>query len=75
VRWFVKTFWTWAGLCSCLSVAMLWLMGSRSLYGPVLGLCSQCAWTGYLLTKREWGLAPAVAAFWLVHLRNLILWM
>ena len=65
---------TWSWLCSALSIAMIWKMGDKSIWGPIIGLVAQVAWTGFMISTESWGLALGVAAFWLVHLRNLRKW-
>ena len=64
----------WA--CSITSIAMVWLMGNKTIYGPIMGLISQFFWFAYLVIFWEdaWGLTPAVVAFTIVHIRNLIKW-
>ena len=64
----------WSWICSATSVAMIWQMGNRSIWGPIIGLLSQMAWTVFAVTQRQWGLLPGVAAFWIVHMRNLLKW-
>ena len=61
----------WSYLCSALSLAMIWQMGCRSLWGPVLGLATQCAWLGFMLKGRHWGLAPCVVGIAVLHVWNL----
>jgi hypothetical protein len=62
-------------LASATSLIMIWLMGNKSKWGPVMGLVSQLAWGAYALSAEAWGLAPAVIGFTIVHTRNLIKWM
>jgi len=64
----------WSWLCSATSLLMIWKMGDRSIWGPILGLCSQTVWTAYVLTEQQYGLIPCVAGFWVVHCRNLYKW-
>lgn len=61
-------------IASATSIAMIWLMGSKSKWGPVMGLISQCAWLIYTIQAEAWGLMPAVIGFTIVHARNLRLW-
>jgi len=67
-----ETIFSW--LCSLLSIAMIWKMGDRSLWGPSIGLVAQASWTGFMIAGGHWGLAPAVIGFTLVHVRNLVKW-
>jgi len=57
-----------------LSVVMLWKMGDRSLWGPVLGLVNQVFWIGFVFTSKSWGLSPAVLGITFIHARNFLKW-
>jgi nicotinamide riboside transporter PnuC len=59
---------------SLLSMLMLWLMGNRSIWGPVVGLVNQIVWIIFTIQAKQWGLLPGVIAFTVVHIRNLWLW-
>jgi len=59
---------------SVTSAIMLWLMGSKSKWGPRLGLMNQVLWLVYAILLRQWGLIPGVLLYTIVHLRNLVKW-
>jgi hypothetical protein len=63
-----------AWILSAMSIAMLWMMGNKSKYGPILGLVNQVAWVWYAVSLEQWGLLPGVAGFTIVHIRNLYKW-
>jgi hypothetical protein len=57
---------------SLISVAVLWLMGNGSKYGPLVGLLGQLLWIYYVWHTRQWGLMPGVVMFTVVHGRNYV---
>lgn len=59
---------------SGMSAGMLWLMGSRSIWGPRLGLLNQALWLVYIVWIEQWGLLPGALFFTFVHARNLARW-
>lgn len=61
-------------LISILSLLMVWLMGNKSIWGPLVGLISQVVWVVFTIQTAQWGLLPGVIAFIFVHGRNLYLW-
>jgi nicotinamide riboside transporter PnuC len=61
-------------LASVLTMASMWLMGNRSVWGPVLGLVSQVPWLVTILTAQTWGLLPVCIAMVAIHSRNILLW-
>jgi hypothetical protein len=61
-------------ILSFTSALMLWLMGSKSKWGPRLGLVNQILWLIYVISIKEWGLIPGVVMYAVVHVRNLISW-
>ena len=61
-------------IISLMSFIMLWLMGNKSKWGPVVGLINQILWIIYVFMIKEWGLLPGVLAFTFVHIRNLRKW-
>ena len=63
---------TW--LLSIMSVAMLWLMGNKSRWGPILGLVNQAAWIIYEVITHQWGLMAGTLCYTVVHIRNIIKW-
>jgi len=61
-------------LLSLTSCIMLWLMGSKNKWGPVVGLANQVLWYIYAVRLQEWGLLVGITAFTFVHIRNILLW-
>ncbi len=63
-----------AWVLSILSVLMLWLMGNKSRYGPIVGIVAQVLWIIYVLKIEEYGLLLGVIAYTIVHIRNFWKW-
>ena len=61
-------------LLSAMTCAMLWLMGSRSKWGPRIGLASQPLWIVYCILTHQWGLLPGVVVYTFIQARNLLRW-
>jgi hypothetical protein len=63
-------------LLSATSVLMLWMMGNKSNWGPIIGIMNQFLWFYYILfvLHGQYGLIIGTIAFTVVHIRNLILW-
>jgi hypothetical protein len=59
------------GATSCL---MLWLMGNKSKYGPMVGIAVQGLWIIYAISLKQWGLIISAVAYTIVHIRNLRKW-
>lgn len=53
---------------------MLWKMGSKSKWGPRIGILNQVLWVVYAIWLEQWGLLPGIGFYTLVHIRNLIRW-
>lgn len=63
---------SWA--LSATSGLMLWLMGNKSKWGPVVGLTNQVLWVVYTVITKQWGLLPGVVLYAAIHARNLYRW-
>lgn len=61
-------------LLSAVSCLMLWLMGNKSRWGPLVGLACQVLWLVYTLGTKQYGFLPGVAAYTMIHTRNLWRW-
>jgi len=59
---------------SATSAVMLWLMGNKSKWGPLVGLANQVLWAAYATLTRQWGLLPGVLLYAVIHARNLSKW-
>lgn len=61
-------------LLSGLSIAVLWLMGNKTKWAPVVGLITQVVWIVYVFRIGEMGLMVGVLAYTAVHARNAYKW-
>lgn len=59
--------------CS-LTLAAMWLMGNKNLYGPVLALVGESVWLYVIIEGRLWGILPFTFACMWTHGRNWIKW-
>jgi hypothetical protein len=64
----------YAYVLSATSALMLWLMGSKSKWGPRVGLINQVLWIVYTVITKQWGLLPGTLIYTFIHLRNAINW-
>lgn len=56
------------------TLASIWLMGDRSLWGPRIGVVAQAFWFGTIWMNSLWGVFPVTAVMLAIHLRNLRKW-
>lgn len=63
-----------AWILSGTSALMLWLMGSKSKWGPRIGITNQTLWIVYAIWTEQWGLLPGVILYTVIHVRNAIRW-
>ena len=61
-------------LLSITSAVMIWKMGDKSKYAPIIGIANQVLWIIYVLSIKEYGLLPGVILYMIVHVRNAMLW-
>jgi len=59
-----------AWILSGTTCVMLWLMGSKSKWGPIIGIANQALWYIYAIRLGEWGLLVGITAFTIIHIRN-----
>jgi len=59
---------------SATSAFMLWKMGNKVPYAPVIGLFNQIIWVVYVVMTKQWGLMPGVIMYAVIHARNTYLW-
>lgn len=52
----------------------LWLMGNKTIWGPISGLVNGVLWVIYALIIHQYGLILGTVIVSSVHVRNLILW-
>lgn len=64
----------WQIAASITTLASMWLMGNKSVAGPIVGLVSQIAWAGLIWTSQLWGIVPITVAATFIHARNLRKW-
>lgn len=57
------------------TLASIWLMGDRSLWGPRIGVVAQAFWFGTIWMNSLWGVFPVTAVMLAIHLRNLRKWV
>lgn len=56
------------------SFIMLWLMGNKHPYAPIVGIFNQVLWIAYVIQTKHWGLFPGVLGYTFIHIRNVIKW-
>lgn len=61
-------------ILSLLSCIMLWMMGNRNKYAPLLGIFAQVLWIYYAISLKQYGLLLGALLYTVVHIRNTILW-
>lgn len=61
---------------SILSLLLLYLMGNKWKYAPILGLAIQCLWFYYAIhVVKDLGLLVGVIGYTFIHARNAIKWI
>lgn len=66
---------TFSYILSAVSLTSLWLMGNKNKLGIVVGLTGQILWLAYALMLKQYGLIIGVAAYTIIHIRNLLKWI
>ncbi len=61
-------------IISVTSCVMLWMMGNKSIFGPILGIVNQGLWIFYVVWTGQWGLLLGVSLYTVIHIRNLAKW-
>ena len=59
---------------SVTKLIQMWLMGNKTVTGPVWGLFSNAFWWGVMIEVGLWWLAPFNAIMVGINVRNLIKW-
>ena len=59
---------------SVTTLIQMWLMGNKTVAGPVWGLIANAFWWGVMIEADLWGLAPFSTIVWGINLRNLDKW-
>ena len=61
-------------ILSLTTCIMLWLMGSKSKWGPIIGILNQILWYTYAIQLQQWGLLVGITAFTFIHIRHARRW-
>jgi hypothetical protein len=61
-------------ILSLLSMIMLWTMGNKNRFGPLIGIASQLLWIYYALSLKQYGLLLGTLGYLIIHVRNFIKW-
>jgi hypothetical protein len=61
-------------ILSILSTIMLWMMGNKNKFAPILGVITQILWIYYAIAIHQYGLLVGTIAYLIVHIRNAIKW-
>ena len=73
----MTTDWLSIGLqvaASTTTVAAMWLMGNRSLWGPAMGVVSEVVWFAVIVYSGLWGLLPLCLFLVVANARNWMKW-
>lgn len=62
-------------ILSICSVVMLWMMGNKYKYAPLIGIVVQVLWIFYAISLKQYGLLIGVITYMFVHMRNAYLWL
>jgi hypothetical protein len=57
------------------SAFMLWTMGSKKKWAPIVGLLIQVVWAVYFIATKQYVLLIGTGMYTVVHTRNAILWL
>lgn len=63
-----------AWIVSGISIFMMWQMGNRRWWAPIVGLFGQVFWLILALYIGQYGLLPGIAGYTIVHARNAHKW-
>lgn len=59
---------------SAITIATMWLAGSRWRWTWALSLGNQALWLIWIIATRNWGFLPMNACMWIVSVRNHLKW-
>ena len=59
---------------SCLTLATMWLAGSKNIWAWYIGIPSQGLWLILDIHYQAWGLIPIAVALTFIYARNLRAW-
>ncbi len=60
---------------SAVSMLVLWLMGNKNKYGPIIGVIGQILWIYYALSIKQYGLLAGTIGYLVIHCRNSYKWL
>jgi hypothetical protein len=61
-------------ILSIISMVMLWLMGNKNKYAPLIGILSQVLWIYYAISIKQYGLLIGTIGYLIIHIRNAVKW-
>lgn len=61
-------------IISITSVIMIYLMGNKWKYAPLLGIFNQVLWYVLILQTKQYGLFLGVTGYTVIHIRNMLKW-
>lgn len=61
-------------ILSVLLIVNLYLMGNKTIWGPISGIIAQAVWVVYGIMTRQYGLVPGVVVLLLINIRNWRKW-
>jgi len=61
-------------LLSVLLIVNLYLMGNKTVWGPITGIVAQGLWIFYGVMTQQYGLVPGVLILLLINIRNWRKW-
>ena len=61
-------------ILSFTSMVMLFMMGRKVWWAPLLGIANQVLWIAYVYMTDQWGLLPGVIAYTVIHIYNARKW-
>lgn len=59
---------------SAISMIMLWMMGNKNRYAPVVGIFAQILWIYYAISLGQYGLLIGTIGYLIIHIRNTVKW-
>ena len=60
---------------SAISMLVIWLMGNKNKYAPLVGVLGQVLWIYYAWDIEQYGLLAGTIGYLVIHLRNSCKWL
>ena len=73
--WFFEPAHLWQIATFITTTLTMWLMGNKSIKGPLWGLLGQGVWFAMIITNELWGMLPLAIWLTFVHGRNYLKWI